>query len=361
MTTLQIENAAGGTLEDKLSRLDEVLRGLGRVLIGYSGGVDSALLMVAAHRVLGDDAIAVTADSESYAEGELELAVEIAGRFGIRHEIVKTRELDNPDYASNPVNRCYFCKSELFEHMEDLARRLQADNILYGHNVDDVGDFRPGATAAREHGVRAPLQEAGFTKADVRELARRWDIPVWNRPAMACLSSRFPYGTPVTSEGLRRVDRAEKLVRAQGFGSHVRVRHHDDVARIELPADDLERLLGDADIRARLATGLTDLGYTRVTADLRGFRSGSLNEVLKKHHDDEAGGTVAEVAGGVIAAAARLGLGLAETGEAQQITWVRLRNAAAARLADERLRCDLVTAAESAGGRYVALDLIPLD
>ena len=196
MTPLQIEGAPGGTLDDKLTRLEQVLRGLGRVLIGYSGGVDSALLVVAAHRVLGDDAIAVTADSESYAEGELELAAEIAGRFGIRHEIVKTRELDNPDYASNPVNRCYFCKTELFEHMEDLARRLQADNILYGHNVDDVGDFRPGATAAREHGVRAPLQEAGFTKADVRELAKRWDIPVWNRPAMACHSSRFPYGTP---------------------------------------------------------------------------------------------------------------------------------------------------------------------
>ncbi len=361
MTPLQIECPPGGTLDDKLTRLEQVLRGLGRVLIGYSGGVDSALLVVAAHRVLGDDAIAVTADSESYAEGELELAAEIAGRFGIRHEIVKTRELDNPDYASNPVNRCYFCKTELFVHMESLASHLQADNILYGHNVDDVGDFRPGATAAREHGVRAPLQEAGFTKADVRKLAKRWDIPVWNRPAMACLSSRFPYGTPVTSEGLRRVDRAEKFVRAQGFGSDIRVRHHDEVARIELPADDLQRLLADVDLRARLATGLSDLGYTRVTADLRGFRSGSLNEVLKKQADEVADGAATGISGGVDAAARRLGLGRSVSGEAQNITWVRLHSDATVRLADEALRCDLAAAAESRGGRYVALDLIPLD
>ena len=357
MTTLQIENAGtdSDTLDDKLARLEDVIRGLGRVLIGYSGGVDSALLIVAAHRVLGDDAVAVTADSESYAEGELEQAVEIVKRYGIRHEIVKTRELDNPDYASNPTNRCYFCKTELFEHMETVAAKLQVDNLLYGHNVDDTGDFRPGATAAREHGVRAPLQEAGFTKADVRELAKRWDIPVWNRPAMACLSSRFPYGTPVTSEGLRRVDRAEKFVRAQGFGSHVRVRHHDDVARIELPADDLERLLADADLRSRLHDGLMEIGYLRVTADLRGFRSGSLNEVLKKNN------TPAEECGDLATAAERLQLGSAEFGETEQITWVRLHNAAIGILADEAARSSFTAAGEVAGAQYVALDLISLD
>lgn len=358
MTTVQIENtpvdADGRTLDDKADRLTEILRDLGKVLVGYSGGVDSALLAVAAHRVLGDNAIAVTADSESYAEGEIDVAVDIVQRFGMRHEIVKTRELDNPDYASNPVNRCYFCKTELFVHMEALAARLQVDNLLYGHNVDDTGDFRPGATAAREHGVRAPLQEAGFTKADVRELARRWDIPVWNRPAMACLSSRFPYGTPVTSEGLRRVDQAEKAVRAEGFGSHVRVRHHDDVARIELPADDLERLLTDAGLRARLAAVLGDLGYGRVTADLRGFRSGSLNEVLKKSPD-----APAAPADGLPAAAQRLGLGPVETGQDQQITWLQVGASAVAALADEALRNDLVSAAEAAGARYVALDLAP--
>lgn len=358
MTTVQIENtpvdADGRTLDDKVARLNEILRDLGKVLIGYSGGVDSALLAVAAHRVLGDNAIAVTADSESYAEGELEVAVDIVRRFGMRHEIVKTRELDNPDYASNPVNRCYFCKTELFVHMEELASRLHVDNMLYGHNVDDTGDFRPGATAAREHGVRAPLQEAGFTKADVRALAREWAIPVWNRPAMACLSSRFPYGTPVTSEGLRRVDQAEKIVRAEGFGSHVRVRHHDDVARIELPADDLQRLLEDADLRTRLATMLRELGYGRVTADLRGFRSGSLNEVLKKQ-DTQAEAT--DLPG----VAARLGLGAIQTGQDQQITWVQITDAlTVAKLADESLRVELVAAAEAAGARYIALDLTVL-
>jgi pyridinium-3,5-biscarboxylic acid mononucleotide sulfurtransferase len=360
MTTVQIENtpidADGRTLEDKLASLNEILSGLGRVLIGYSGGVDSALLVVAAHRVLADNAIAVTADSESYAEGELELAVDIVRRFGVRHEVVKTRELDNPDYASNPINRCYFCKSELFVHMEALAAELQVDNMLYGHNIDDVGDFRPGQTAAQEHGVRAPLKEAGFTKADVRELARRWDIPVWNRPAMACLSSRFPYGTPVTSEGLRRVDRAEKVVRAQGFGSHVRVRHHDDIARIELPAEDLERLLADGDLRAHLATELAELGYQRVTADLRGFRSGSLNEVLKGATEP-----AEDVVESVPATVDRLGAGPAESGEARQITWIQLSNAGATRFADEAARTSLVAAAESAGARYVALDLVPLD
>ncbi|HJP30012.1 MAG TPA: ATP-dependent sacrificial sulfur transferase LarE [Candidatus Latescibacteria bacterium] len=360
MTTLQIEDAAvdGRSLDDKLGSLNDILRGLGRVLIGYSGGVDSALLAVAAQRVLGEEAIAVTADSESYAEGELELAVDIVQRFGIRHRIVETRELDNPDYASNPIDRCYFCKTELFVHMEQLATELQVDNLLYGNNKDDVGDYRPGATAASEHGVRAPLKEAGFTKADVRELARRWDIPVWNRPAMACLSSRFPYGTPLTSEGLRRVDDAERMVRQQGFDSHVRVRHHNDVARIELPVDDLERLLADSDLRSRLATGLGQMGYVRVTADLRGFRSGSLNEMLHEPADVPAGDDGPEP---VIAAAARLGLGRAESGETQQITWVRLGPDAASGLSDEASRASLIAAAEASGARYVALDLNPLD
>lgn len=341
-------------LDDKLADLESLLRPLGRVLIGYSGGVDSALLVVAAHRVLGEDAIAVTADSESYAEGELELAAEVLRPFGIRHEVVRTGELDNPDYAANPVNRCYYCKSELFSHMTALAAQLQVDNLLFGHNADDRGDYRPGATAAREFGVRAPLQEAGLTKQDVRDLARRLEIPVWDRPALACLSSRFPYGTPVTRQGLRRVDAAEKRVRAEGFGSHVRVRHHGDVARIELPAGDLSRLLRDRSLRDRLSAALVDLGYSRVTADLRGFRSGSLNEVLKGNE----GGTGDPVEA-LRLAASGLELDPCESDETGQILWMRLSNEGVGRLAADSLRSALVAAGESAGARYVALDLTP--
>ena len=345
--------ADGRSPEAKLADLDEILRSLGRVLIGYSGGVDSALLVVAAHRVLGGDAIAVTADSESYAQGELELAAEVLRPFGIRHEVVRTGELDNPDYAGNPVNRCYYCKSELFTHMSALAGRLRVDNLLFGHNADDRGDYRPGATAAREFGVRAPLQEAGLTKRDVRELARRMGIPVWDRPALACLSSRFPYGTPVTREGLRRVDTAEKRVRAEGFGSHVRVRHHEEVARIELPEDDLARLLSDRSLRDRLRAGLLDLGYSRVTADLRGFRSGSLNEVLSGPGGD------GNPAAALRLAASGLGLVPCESGETGQILWMRLSEEAGDRLAEDSLRTALVSAGERAGARYVALDLTP--
>ena len=341
-------------LDDKLADLEGLLRPMGRVLIGYSGGVDSALLVVAAHRVLGDDAIAVTADSESYAGGELELAAEVLRPFGIRHEVVRTGELDNPDYAANPVNRCYYCKSELFSHMTALAAQLQADNLLFGHNADDRGDYRPGAAAAREFGVRAPLQEAGLTKQDVRDLARRLEIPVWDRPALACLSSRFPYGTPVTREGLRRVDAAEKRVRAEGFGSHVRVRHHDDVARIELPPGDLARLLSDRSLRDRLSAALLEVGYVRVTADLRGFRSGSLNEVLKGH-----GGGTGDPASAVRRAASGLGLDPCESGETGPILWMRLSSEVVGRLAEDSLRAALAAAGEGAGARYVALDLTP--
>jgi uncharacterized protein len=313
------------------------------------------MLVVAANRVLGDDAIAVTADSESYAEGELELATDVVRRFGIRHEVVRTRELDNPDYASNPINRCYFCKSELFTHMGQLAEELQVDNLLFGHNLDDTGDYRPGAMAARDFGVRAPLQEAGLTKDDVRELAKRWEIPVWDRPAMACLSSRFPYGTPVTSQGLRRIDAAEKLVRAEGFGSHIRVRHHDDVARIELPGDDLTRLLADPSLCLRLNAGLLALGYARATADLRGFRSGSLNEVLRKEapRGDDPPRAVAE-------AVTDLDLGRCETGEDRQILWLQVAGEAATQLSEESPRRRVVAAGEAAGARYIALDLAPL-
>ena len=215
------------SLDEKLAILEDIMRPMERALIGYSGGVDSAMLAVAAQRVLGEGAICVTADSESYASGELERAQEITDRFGIRHEVVKTRELDNPDYAKNAPDRCYYCKQELFSHMERMAVELDVDYILYGQNADDVGDFRPGAKAAREKGVRAPLAEAGLDKADVRSLARRWGISVWDRPAMACLSSRFPYGTAVTADGLKKVDAAEAFLRTELGYAQYALRHHD--------------------------------------------------------------------------------------------------------------------------------------
>ena len=276
MTTATTESVE---LDQKLERLNEILGPMGSVLIGYSGGVDSALLALAAHKVLGQNAIAVTADSESYASGELDAASRIAGNFGMRHLVVRTRELDNPDYASNPTNRCYFCKQELFIHLNRMARELGVDHLAYGQNLDDVGDFRPGAVAANEYQVRAPLREAGLSKADVRALAKRWDLEVWNKPAMACLSSRFPYGTPITAESLRMVDRAEATLRKRGF-EELRVRHHDAIARIELDVESLESLLLNTQIKTELVKELRAAGYATVTVDLRGFRTGSMNETL---------------------------------------------------------------------------------
>lgn len=347
-TSTTADAATRPTLEVKLRSLEEALSSMGRVLVAYSGGVDSAMLAVAAHRVLGDDAIAVTADSESYARGELEAATAIVQQFGIPHRIVHTRELDNPDYASNPVNRCYFCKHELFTHMREIAIEEGVDYVLYGQNADDVGDFRPGAQAASEFGVRSPLLEAAMTKADVRELARSWDIPVWDRPATACLSSRFPYGTPVTADGLRMVDDAERLLRERGF-TQLRVRHHHDIARIELMPEQMPSMLSDATLRGEVATQLASLGYTMVVLDLRGFRSGSLNEVLTIDTS-----TVASAAD-----TDRLShLEPLTATRHDQILVVQLESARISRLSEPELRAEFVQQSISAPGvHYVALRL----
>ncbi len=253
-------------LEDidvKERRLRTLLRSLETVVVAFSGGVDSALVLKIAGDELGENAFGVTGRSESLAGTELEGANAFAAEIGARHEVLDTHELLDPNYAANPANRCYFCKKELYGKLREL---------------DDEGDWRPGRKAAREFGVRSPLAEAGFRKTDVRSLARKLGLEVWDKPALACLSSRFPYGTPITLELLRQVDAAETAVKAAGVRV-CRVRHHGEVARIEVPADDVARL-AEPGIRERIAAGVKAAGYRYVALDLGGYVPGNLNAAL---------------------------------------------------------------------------------
>ena len=275
MTTVQPVAPAAG-LDGRIARLRALLAGLDRAVVCFSGGVDSGYLLAEAARVLGDRATALTAVSPSLAPEERDGAERLARRIGVRHVLVETHELDDARYASNPANRCYFCKHEVYSVAVAEAARLVAPHVLDGFNADDRGDHRPGRRAAREQGVRSPLDETGFGKADVREAARRLGLPVWDKPALACLSSRFPYGTRITPDRLARVAAGERVLRELGFRV-CRVRFYGAAARIEVEPHEIPRLRSP-DVRAAVVRRFRDAGFTRVTVDPQGYRRGSLNE-----------------------------------------------------------------------------------
>lgn len=260
----------------RYEHLQSILREMESILVAYSGGVDSALLLKVAHDVLGERAMGALASSPAYADEETSEALAVAARMGIPVLTLQTHEMEDERYVANDLNRCYFCKTELFTQLAPLARQHNLRHIAYGLNIDDLGDFRPGQRAAREFSVRAPLKEAGLGKDDIRAIAQFLGVPVWNKPALACFSSRIPYGTKIDVTSLQMIYQAEKLLHELGF-RQVRVRHHEKLARIEVERAELPRLVEDQTSRV-VTEGLRKIGYLYVTVDLQGFRSGSMNE-----------------------------------------------------------------------------------
>lgn len=268
-----------GALTSRERRLHELLGSYGSAVVAFSGGVDSAYLAWAATQVLGPAALCITADSPSYPDHHRQLALAVAREFGLRHEFIRTAEIERAEYRANPVDRCYYCKQELYGVLTQLAAARGFAVVVDGSNADDRSDYRPGRRAAREFGVRSPLDEAGLTKPDIRELSRRAGLPTWDEPASACLSSRIPYDSEVTPGKLRMIERAEAVLRELGFRV-CRVRHHDSLARIEIGGDELARAL-EPEVRERIVEALRAIGYQHVTIDLQGYRMGSLNEGVR--------------------------------------------------------------------------------
>jgi uncharacterized protein len=274
-------------LQAKEQKLLSILKGLGDVMVAYSGGTDSAYLAWAAHRALGPRAVAITADSASIPESHKRDAEALARQVGFRHEYIETYEFDNPDYSANNADRCFHCKDELFTRLEQVGAERGISAIVYGVNKDDLGDYRPGQNAAKKHEVNAPLVEADLTKAEIRELSRIAGLPTWDRPASACLSSRIPYGTPVTKETVKTVEAGEEALKALGF-RQFRVRFHERLVRIEISRDEMTKAL-TPEMAARFVEIFKPLGFHYVTLDLEGYRQGSMNEVLGLQSSDRQG------------------------------------------------------------------------
>ncbi|MBU3145045.1 ATP-dependent sacrificial sulfur transferase LarE [Clostridium sp. CF012] len=268
-------------LDLKFQKLKDSLRELGSVAIAYSGGVDSTFLLKVAADVLGNSVIAITAKSSTYPEREFKEAVKYIEGIGAKHIVIISEELEIEGFAKNPVNRCYFCKKELFSKIRKVADDNNINAVLDGSNADDISDFRPGMKAAKELKVISPLKDAGFTKNDIRELSKKLGVPTWNKPAFACLSSRFPYGNEITVEKLSMVERAEQFLLDLGF-KQIRVRHHEDIARVEVNAEERDKFF-DIKIMDKVGNELKSIGFKYITLDLLGYRTGSMNEVLSEN------------------------------------------------------------------------------